>query len=398
MAARRQSDSFKARSGSGGFPARRSATRSAEVSAGPTPADPSGVSVDRSSAEFGDDALSRAIREGSGAEMWFGTAGWGVYPSERETLALFELAEPFRFPQSAEEGDSPLSPAARMLWRLPGGGYVGGLMGRPHTLYWPLCPRHAGAPVGPPPLAPPAQCTARWNRQSGRWEVIAPAAIWRRFEITAGLSCGQSAEARTIVFDHQGNEHRGTPPGETITVYDALAMFSKPPTAGDTAGAIGMAVFAADRNRWEIVAMQTPGDFLGTLAQDCRRWDTTAAVWPQLNTLSAGYNPFGSAVSQPTIVMNIAGGGNQTIGPPLHLPAQWCSGRQGDRVLCRWHIRGGYYYLAGVEPNDLDYQPLDLLTRTTLTIDFAGQSFTHRRYARKIRLPPWTTIGPEVEL
>lgn len=398
MTARRRSDSFDRSSGLGRGPAGCAAGRRAHGSAGPTAAGASRQGADRSAAAFSGEALSRAAREGSSAEGWYGASGWGVYPSEPEILALFELAEPFRIPQSAEEGDSPFSPAARMLWRLPEGGYVGGLMGRPHTLYWPVCPRSGSAPVGPPPLAPPARCTARWNRQSGRWEVIAPAPIWRRFEMTAGLSCGQSAEARTIVFDHQGGEHRGTPPGEVIMVYDSLAMFSKPPTAAEAAGAMGMAVFAADRNRWEIVAMQTPADFLGTLAQDCHRWDTTAAVWPQLNTLSAGYNPFGAGVSQPTIVMNIAGGGNQTIGPPLHLPAQWFSGREGDRVLCRWHIRGGYYYLAGIEPNDLDYQPLDVLTRTTLTIDFAGQSFSHRRYARQIRLPPWTTIGPEVEV
>jgi len=352
---------------------------------------------DRSAAAFGGDAVSRAMREGSGEESWFCSAGWGFYPGGGEVFALFELAQPFRMPQSADEGDVPFSPAARMLWHLPNGSVGGCDLGVPQTLYWPTCGRRQGQPVGPPPLAPPARCTARWNRQSGRWELIAPAPPWRRFEMTAALSCGGSAEARTIVFDHQGTEHRGTPPGETITVHDALALFSKPPTAGNDPGALGIALFAPDRNRWEIVAMQTPGDFFGTLAQDCHRWDVTAAVWPEVHTLSGGYNPFGPSAALPTIVLNVAGAGNQTIGPPLYLPAQWFSGRQGDRVLCRWHIRGGHYLIAGVEPNDLDYQPLEVLTRTTLTINFSAQSFTHRRFARQIKLPPWTTIGPEEE-
>lgn len=353
--------------------------------------------TDRLTAAFGGDAVSRAMREGSSAESWFSSAGWGLYPSSGDDLALFELTQAFRMPQSAGEGDVPFSPAARMLWRSPEGGYVGGSLGQPHTLYWATAGRSGGQPVGPPPLAPPARCTARWNRQSGRWELIAPAVPWRRFEMTAGLSCGGSAEARTIVFDHSGTEHRGTPPGETITVFDSLALFSKPPTAGNDPGALGIALFTPDRNRWEIVAMQTPGDFFGTLAQDCHRWDVTAAVWPEVQTLSGGYNPFGPSAALPTIVLNVAGGGNQTIGPPSNLPAQWFSGRQGDRVFCRWNIRGGHYMIAGVEPNDLDYQPLEVLTRTTLTIDFSAQSFTHRRYVRQIKLPPWTTIGPEEE-
>lgn len=353
-------------------------------------------SPDRSAA-VGADTWARAMREGSGEESWFGSAGWGFSPGGGELWALFELAEAFRFPQSAEEGDAPFSPEARMLWHLPDGGLGGGDLSVPHALYWPTPARHQGQPVGPPPLAPPARCAARWNRQSGRWEVMAPGPQWRRFEMTAALSCGGSAEARTIVFDHNGAEHRGTPPGEVITVHDALAIFSKPPTVGNDPGALGTALFAADRNRWEIVALQTPGDFFGLLAQDCHRWDATAAVWPDASAFVGGYNPFGPSAALPAIVLNPVGGGNQTIGPPSNLPAHWFSGRQGDRVFCRWHIRGGYYYIAGVEPNDLDYQPLDVLTRTTLAIDFSAQSFTHRRYARQIKLPPWTTIGPEVE-
>lgn len=351
----------------------------------------------RSAVTVSDAVATRAFCEDSGEESWFSSAGRGFYTSSGEILALFELAEPFRTPQSADEGDVPFSPAARMLWRSPEGGYVGGTLGQPHTVYWPTAGHSGGQPVGPPPLAPPARCTARWNRQSGRWELIAAGPTWRWFEMTAGLSCGGSAEARTIVVDHEGTEYRGTPPGETITVYDALALFSKPPTAGDDPGALGVALFAPDRNRWEIVAMQTPGDFFGTLAQDCHRWDVTAAVWPEVDTLSGGYNPFGPSAVLPTIVLNVAGGGNQTIGPPSYLPARWFSGRQGDRVLCRWHIRGGHYVLAGVEPNDLDYQPLEVLTRTTLAIDFSNQTFSHRRFVRQIRLPPWTTIGPEEE-
>lgn len=48
------------------------------------------------------------------------------------------------------------------------------------------------------------------------------------------------------------------------------------------------------------------------------------------------------------------------------------------------------------EPNDLDWQPLDVVMRTTLSIDFNAETFQHRHFTRQIKLPPWTDIGPEV--
>ena len=53
--------------------------------------------------------------------------------------------------------------------------------------------------------------------------------------------------------------------------------------------------------------------------------------------------------------------------------------------------------IVAVEPNDFDWQTLDVVTRTTLTIDFNAQTFTHRYYTRQIQLPPWVTIGNEVQ-
>jgi hypothetical protein len=71
-------------------------------------------------------------------------------------------------------------------------------------------------------------------------------------------------------------------------------------------------------------------------------------------------------------------------------------GREGNTVLCRWSIKQAKHYFAAVEPNDLDWHALDVVTRTSLSINFSAQSFVHRHYTRPIQLPPWTQIGPEI--
>jgi hypothetical protein len=50
-----------------------------------------------------------------------------------------------------------------------------------------------------------------------------------------------------------------------------------------------------------------------------------------------------------------------------------------------------------VESNDFDWQTLDVVTRTTLSIDFDAKTFTHRYYTRQITIPPCVTIGDEVQ-
>ena len=66
-------------------------------------------------------------------------------------------------------------------------------------------------------------------------------------------------------------------------------------------------------------------------------------------------------------------------------------------MLGRWDTRAGQYYMVLVEPNDFDWQALDVVTRTTLTIDFDAKTFTHRYYTRQITIPPWATVGEEVQ-
>ena len=133
--------------------------------------------------------------------------------------------------------------------------------------------------------------------------------------------------------------------------------------------------------------MQTPGDFWGTLKQDMHNWDDSQVVTKA--TLLDGYDVFGDAHGDEIEAADPTGGGN-------HAERLW-SGRQGDRVLCRWDMRAGEYYMVLVEPNDFGWQTPNVVTRTTLAIDFDAKTFTHRYYTRQITIPPGVTIGDEVQ-
>ena len=307
--------------------------------------------------------------------------------ARRET-ALAHLTAAIQYPNAENGADAPFSTQARLLLRDAANGYqVIDAATRIVTVWFPGWRRSAGQYVGLPPATVGDRVPVRFNAQAARWEAIVATPDWCRFVLTASLARGGSAQAKTIVYLQDGTRVTDEPPAETITVHDVHGLFSKPATAAGDDGALGVAVFAADKARWEIISMQTPGDFIGALTQDCHQWDSPVVVTKV--AMLGGYDIFGPNHGNEISVANPTGGGNQG--------QYWFSGRQGDRVICRWNMQQGQYYIAAVEPNDFGWQPLDVVTRTTLAINFGAQTFTHRYYTRQITVPPWVTIGQEVQ-
>ncbi|MFZ5828746.1 MAG: hypothetical protein ACOY3P_01595 [Planctomycetota bacterium] len=344
--------------------------------------------------------LSRQVQRLKGwpvpVQSHAGAAGLGFVPPAGTHLGLFELVEEMAFPEQnpASGADVPLSLRARLVWLLGDKTYGGTAHSPDVMLYHPTVLRAAdGSAVGMPPLAAGQRCYGWYNRQSGRWEAILPPQFFCRFEMTAALSMGGGAEALAFTFDADGQRIEAGPPAQTIVVYDVMQRHSKMATSEGDEGAIGIARFMPDRARWEIVSMQTPGDFWGELRQPL----STSAPSVSVRVLTeggypwvlGGYNPFGPNHGEEITAFNPL---SDTSGTK-----RWHAGRVGDVCYCRWDMRRSFYWIVAITPNDANWQTLGVVTRTTLSIDFYTKQYWHRYYTRQIKLPPWVSIGPEVE-
>jgi hypothetical protein len=91
----------------------------------------------------------------------------------------------------------------------------------------------------------------QWNRQSGRWEILAQPLGLCRFELLSGLSPGGSALA--TLLSYSGGSYQA---GVEITVYDALQATLSGRAKSDTlVGSRGYAVYMPDSSHWEILQM-----------------------------------------------------------------------------------------------------------------------------------------------
>jgi len=186
-----------------------------------------------------------------------------------------------------------------------------------------------------------------------------------RFEMTDSLNCGSHAQAKVV----------GDPDELEVIVYDECQQFSKMATASGDTGAYGWAYWNPITARWVILDMQVPGDFWGRLTADLTRSQAGQTVEVLPGGVLNGYNVFGSNF------------GNQiNAGNPLAQGGgYWFSGHQDDRVFCHWDVRNAKYWIMAVEPNNKEYQELEVVT----DVDFASQSVT----TKTIQLPPWTEIS-----
>ena len=111
-----------------------------------------------------------------------------------------------------DEPDVPYTQAAKQVWLSHSDDQYGGIAHSPQTtLYHPTAFRDAaGLPTGTPTFGAGMRCYAWYNRQSGRWEIIAPALCVVQIELSATLAPGDSSVTAYLLDD---------PAVPEITVY-----------------------------------------------------------------------------------------------------------------------------------------------------------------------------------
>ena len=149
--------------------------------------------------------------------------------------------------------------------------------------------------------------------------------------------------------------------------------FSKPATVGSDAGADGWAIYSIDFRRWEVVWMNMPGMFYGTLKANLSHatWELKVAVTDVITGYDlwgaawATANPLGQVVYNPVALSN---------GPGAI--AHWFAGYQDDSVICIWDQFDDRFGILAIEPNQREW------VGQTVMIDAAHN-------AKTIYSPPW---------
>jgi hypothetical protein len=170
-------------------------------------------------------------------------------------IGLYELTQPMVYPDGSDpdEPDVPYTQGAKQVWLSHGNDQYGGTAHSPETtLYHPAAFRDAaGLPLGTPTFCAGMRCYAWYNRQSGRWEIIAPALNFVRIELSATLMPGDASVAANLVDN---------PAEPEITVYLNSADYYGVGRAGSStsghAGTLGLALWSPVRSRWEIFTLQ----------------------------------------------------------------------------------------------------------------------------------------------
>ena len=332
------------------------------------------------------DQLNRNICPGGSGPLQYGSGGVAFNPPPRTLLGLFQLTEAMVYPDGTDpdEADVPYVDNARQVWLNHSSDQYGETSDSPNTtLYHPTCLRDAaGLPPSTASFGSGDRVWAVWNMQSGRWEILDPAERLRRFEMGEALNSGGSATVGLQVWNGSGWTEDDAE--TTFTVYDYQQRFSKMATASGDVGARGIARYMADKGAWEILDMQIPGEFWGTLQANLSTSTASIQVAVVFDAVFQGYNLFGINHGNLTTAYNPVGSGNQGT--------YWWSGASGDRVFCKWDVEHAKYWIMLVEPNAQNWQTLDVVT--SISVNFAAQTYTYT--TRQIELPPWTTIGSSV--
>jgi hypothetical protein len=238
-------------------------------------------------------------------------------------VALFELTSTLSYPNLEGAGTThyTVEPSpwatARMVWchqfqtsdqnaaDNPIRSYGGSSLGQECTIYHPAARTNRnGYAVGLPTFASGDRVFCVWNRQSGRWEILAPPLDLWRFELKDGLTPGGSATAYLLPYTDDYGEDRNV----EFTVYDALDGTLRGRGRTDTIeGYQGYARLMPDSQRWEIVTMEHPARWI--------RFALTAAMSNQDSSGVAsvldywdGNNPDPTLVGVPVANCAISGG------------------------------------------------------------------------------------------
>ncbi len=122
-----------------------------------------------------------------------------MYPQ----FALFQLTQALVYPDGTDptEPDVPYTESARQVWYRGSDDAYGYTGDSPDTtLYHPTALRDAAAaPTGQATFHVGMRCHAWYNRQSSRWEIVAPALDIVRVELTATYMPGDTSVAAQFV-------------------------------------------------------------------------------------------------------------------------------------------------------------------------------------------------------
>lgn len=174
----------------------------------------------------------------------------------------------------------PYTDGAQALHYNPATGTYSPEAGRTARLYHPLGARDGNnvyLPVSS--LASGMVVYAAWNRQSGRWEIVAPEATTEhacRFELYENLSFGGQATAKLVYWD--GNDY-AVNDDVTFQVYDAFNKFNQNCKPTGQGGARGYARYFSDAGRWEITELEHQARWIKCLIDNGSGYATTDETW-----------------------------------------------------------------------------------------------------------------------
>jgi len=213
----------------------------------------------------------RNARPGATGEAQYGTAGVSFFAPPETRLALVQLTSALAYPDLEGAGTAHFtveptpSATARQVWchqfdpddKTPGGdplrSYGGTANSKEETVYHPAVFRNAsGYAIGHPAFRAGDRVFCFWNRQSGRWEILAPPLDVWRFELKTALSPGFFATAYLLAYSdgYAENVHI------EFDVYDAIDGTLRGQAKTDSRpGTQGYAKYMPDSGRWEIIAL-----------------------------------------------------------------------------------------------------------------------------------------------
>jgi hypothetical protein len=216
--------------------------------------------------------LRRGARPGATGEAQYGAAGVSFFAPPEARIALVQLTSAMTYPDLAGAGSPHFTveptpyATARQVWchqfdpddRSPGGAplrsYDGTQHSKDETVWHPAAFRNAdGYAIGHPSFRPGDRVFCLWNRQSGRWEILAPPLDVWRFELKTALEPGSWATACLLACPsgYDADVHA------EFDVFDALdGMLRGRAKTQDRPGTRGYAKFMPDSDRWEILALE----------------------------------------------------------------------------------------------------------------------------------------------
>ena len=282
-------------------------------------------------------AINRLSGIGALVPAATGTQGPAFHGFPQSWQALFQLTSSVTMPDLSLASDTHINleptpyATARQVWceqfksaDVDGSAnelrsYGGSVASAPEQIYFPWSfYNDDGYAMGHPPAANGDRVPCMFNRQSGRWESIAPPLMYRRFELNASHSPGGSATEALLLVDGAADTDAIFTVNDPQSMYRGRARgaFGSPHNRGSQ----GEAQYMPATGTWDIAWMQPhaltiKGSLTGDLASGTGTFSISGV---------AVMNPPGA------IITDTDPGANVTI------TNRRFDGDAGDEVLAVW--------------------------------------------------------------